>query len=1573
MDNINKTRIINAIIFLFLAASGVFAQSNYYIHLESGSSGNNQARVKVISHDVGGAQITLYKREFIDGLWTNFAATSFKDTNWITGTDNGVDFYKYWDVPITGLAAKFYAHAYPGGNVSSNYVTYGVFESKNGVLTKTYDNNGIIGQSVKYFDDAGQLLQSQIWDKENNEVFANEPLRDNLDRVVGQTLSAPIDESVLGYKQNFVTVNGGELISEEDFEHSSIIDKGSIGTLGHFYSENSIEERVAETGLPYSVSNFYEDGSGESKSASMPGDLHHLQSGRVGIQKTMSALDGELRYYGELRELILDLLAPSISSKIIKKVVKDGNGNEAVSYQDDAGNAIASAVGGDDIFEVTLQYDSEKSTFEHHVGNAIGYHDINLLGGGEKVIEVTDLETNQVINDETIDGSGSFQLNPGFYKINYSAPSNSTGESMVLKFNYSSFSYHFYDNKGRLVASMTPRGTEEIIANGGISGYTKASLPFTTLYEYDFQGRLESMAEPDAGTTEYRYRKDGQIRFSKNATQTSTQYSYTDYDDLGRPVESGECDCSVNFDQADVDNVVSANSKTDWIKTYYDVPIAQPSVPSEISSRIGTQQFVRGAVSSTENEEVQSWYSYDDQGRVTWFLQLYKDLNKYVLIEYTYDFLGNVLMVALQPQTEANVVSEAFYHHYAYDANQRLKTVHTSILSPDHPKYDPYLQAKYIYALHGPLERVELATDLQGIDYTYTVQGWLKAINHPELGKDPGYDGIPDPDGNVNEFSKDAFGMTLEYFEGDYTNANTLIGSAVFGTDIPEQNNGNIRSAVFPGAQNGEYVIKGQADDYETASYDPNETKIYASNSLTFNPGFDTGGGLFEAAIADYSLNDFDNVEAYAYKYDEKYQLKEAIFGKSNDMENADNAYNVNIASDDPLKEAYDANGNIQGIKRYGEDPNNLKSDFEFHYKPGTNQLESVDDYITSMTYNAIGQVESIDYHDAEQQDIDVEYDVTGKVTRVLKMGTNDELISFTYDDRGFRMMKQVGDVQEWYVRDASGQVMAIYHGTTANSDISQIELPIYGASKLGMAFKNPDHYKYIYELTDHLGSVRAIITKLSLQATATMEPENNGYESQFFDNIGAPDNDAVYSYNDPSVPGHSALTNPALPIGPTTTLRIKAGDEINLDVFVKYAGISSATPAAGGIADLLDNTVNDNAVGVEGGGLTSSLTSLLPGLIAAVSGTSNEPKAYLQYILLDENFDYITSESVPVTGAGDANGWEQLVLSTSATQDGYLFAYVVNESNFDIHFDNFTFSILGARVIRKSDYYPFGAVAKVWNNPEQTQQEKYRHGYQGQYSEQDSTTGWNAFELRMYDPLIGRWLQVDPARQYASSYVGMGNNPISGVDPDGGFNQGVNSKGEVVFDDGLDDGNVFLVNDGFTGEINDLATLQANSTQIVNDWVWMGTNSQLFDYVHSQFSSVGLNSFANYEIGNDKNGFAVDVFDTYRNGAGNYVVKGDRNVGNWRFMINNIPSTKNSFLGDVYSLRNALAHEKGHVLLSVQLSHGERNLIFKSAGARREYIENHAIDFQRNHPSYLFTSPRFENVINAYSKYNQH
>ena len=61
-----------------------------------------------------------------------------------------------------------------------------------------------------------------------------------------------------------------------------------------------------------------------------------------------------------------------------------------------------------------------------------------------------------------------------------------------------------------------------------------------------------------------------------------------------------------------------------------------------------------------------------------------------------------------------------------------------------------------------------------------------------------------------------------------------------------------------------------------------------------------------------------------------------------------------------------------------------------------------------------------------------------------------------------------------------------------------------------------------------------------------------------------------------------------------------------------------------------------------------------------------------------------------------------------------------------------------------------------------------YRYDYQGQ--EKDEETGKHAFELRLYDSRINRWLTVDPYRQFSSPYLSMGNNWVNFIDTDGGY-----------------------------------------------------------------------------------------------------------------------------------------------------------------------------------------------------------
>ncbi|WP_290698274.1 RHS repeat-associated core domain-containing protein [Lacinutrix sp.] len=88
----------------------------------------------------------------------------------------------------------------------------------------------------------------------------------------------------------------------------------------------------------------------------------------------------------------------------------------------------------------------------------------------------------------------------------------------------------------------------------------------------------------------------------------------------------------------------------------------------------------------------------------------------------------------------------------------------------------------------------------------------------------------------------------------------------------------------------------------------------------------------------------------------------------------------------------------------------------------------------------------------------------------------------------------------------------------------------------------------------------------------------------------------------------------------------------------------------------------------------------------------------------------------------------------------------------------------MGKSSKKRIDYYPFGMPM-----PDRNVEGDYRYGYQGEYAEKDKETGLNAFQLRMYDSRIGRWISPDPMGEFFSPYLAMGNNPISKTDPTGG------------------------------------------------------------------------------------------------------------------------------------------------------------------------------------------------------------
>jgi RHS repeat-associated protein len=94
------------------------------------------------------------------------------------------------------------------------------------------------------------------------------------------------------------------------------------------------------------------------------------------------------------------------------------------------------------------------------------------------------------------------------------------------------------------------------------------------------------------------------------------------------------------------------------------------------------------------------------------------------------------------------------------------------------------------------------------------------------------------------------------------------------------------------------------------------------------------------------------------------------------------------------------------------------------------------------------------------------------------------------------------------------------------------------------------------------------------------------------------------------------------------------------------------------------------------------------------------------------------------------------------------------------------------ARVLSSQDYYPFG-MAMTERSYTESQETKYRYGFNGMEREEDMGEGIYDFGARNLDVRLGRFLSVDPRKDEIhaqSTYVFANNIPTSHIDINGEF-----------------------------------------------------------------------------------------------------------------------------------------------------------------------------------------------------------
>ena len=128
------------------------------------------------------------------------------------------------------------------------------------------------------------------------------------------------------------------------------------------------------------------------------------------------------------------------------------------------------------------------------------------------------------------------------------------------------------------------------------------------------------------------------------------------------------------------------------------------------------------------------------------------------------------------------------------------------------------------------------------------------------------------------------------------------------------------------------------------------------------------------------------------------------------------------------------------------------------------------------------------------------------------------------------------------------------------------------------------------------------------------------------------------------------------------------------------------------------------------------------------------------------------------------------------------------------------------------------------------------------------------AFELRLWDGRLGRWLTVDPYGEFDSPYVGMGNNPVNLIDPDGGKTSGPGDPPSKNFEQNFLQGLIAGAGNclfSYGAKIqsavaNPMATVGAASKglnqSIIGLWDVVRGKVNVLDVVESEFKAVNDN-----------------------------------------------------------------------------------------------------------------------------------
>ncbi|RYD53623.1 MAG: hypothetical protein EOP52_05675 [Sphingobacteriales bacterium] len=626
-----------------------------------------------------------------------------------------------------------------------------------------------------------------------------------------------------------------------------------------------------------------------------------------------------------------------------------------------------------------------------------------------------------------------------------------------------------YDRAGNLMRTVPPMGVNPLTNTGAVNTWRDTRPPGVpapapqhtkaTEYRYNAQNLKVYENTPDAGTTEYVYDQAGRLLLSQNSQQrTESKYSYNLYDKQNRLIETGQVyinpapvmtagqkpnkntltttlieslKANPTAQYGTFHNYILNAPREEVIRTTYDTALYvleqtgnglsnSENLRSRISS-VATYPKLAAGQNGYAGYEVALHYSYDLSGNVKTLTydmpQLAAQRQQYKRIDYDYDlYSGKVTLVSYNRS-----FGDQFYQRYRYDDDNRITATETS---KDGVLWD--LDAQYKYYPHGPLARISLGDQkVQGIDFAYTLQGWLKSIN----GDAPGATQDIGGDGTANSIYKpDLLKTTLHYFDGDYT---------------------AIDPTTYSGTANSK-LLRVPAPDAASRS-------LYNGNIAAMT----TAPGYFPALHSLFRYDKLNRLKEATHVFPDYSQTGDPLAGPPppNITGDLDNAYRSSYT--------YDLDGNLQTLDRWGFNDHGQRQvaggevyqmdQLGYQYSAGTtlnNRLTNYTDAIAShrtasgnfsndiLGYNPTNAatIERLGYDAAGNLIKDgsngldsIKWNHYGKTTAIVK--DNGMRLRFGYDPLGNRWKKTVitgtypneQHLSEYYIRDAAGNELATY------------------------------------------------------------------------------------------------------------------------------------------------------------------------------------------------------------------------------------------------------------------------------------------------------------------------------------------------------------------------------------------------------------------------------------------------------------------------------------------------------------------------------------------------------------------